>query len=177
MPFDPFKFVRGFEGKKPELSRRLAIGFLGLMSPFNSRLKTRLIEWTDNKAVIVLKRSRGVRNHVGSIHAGAQFTLGETCAGLVIIRNFPFGGFRPLMSNVSAVYSKQARSDVTGECILAQSEIDRAKESMAAGEVPTLEMTTRIYGDVNGERTIVSIITTMWQVKPWGQVKSGRNPA
>ena len=172
MPFDPFKFVRSFENKSPKLSHKLAMSFLGWMSPFNGHLKTQMSEWTDNKVQIVLKRSRGVRNHVGSIHAGAQFTLGETCAGLVIIRNFPFGSFRPLMSDVKVSYSKQARSEVVGECILYNEEIEKAKETIARGEIPVIELTTNIYGQVNGQTEIVSVVTTTWQVKPWGLVKS-----
>ena len=172
MRFDPFKFVRSLEAKHPKLAHKLVIFFLNLVTPFNGHLKTRMLEWSDNSTVVELKHSRGVCNHLKAIHAGAQFTLGETCAGLAIIRNFPFAGYRPIMSNVSVVYSKQARGDVIGECLLPQSEIDRVKDAIAKGEVPTIEMTTNISGDVNGSQEIISVVKTIWQIKPWGLVKS-----
>ena len=172
MPFDPFKFVQGLEKTSPGFSRKLTMFFLGFMSPFNGHLKTDMQEWTDNKAIITLMRTRGVRNHVAAIHAGAQFTLGETCAGLVIIRNFPFSHYRPLMSDVSVTYSKQARSDITGECILSPEAILKAHDAIGRGEIPVIELTTNISGDVNGQREIISVVKTVWQVKPWKQVRS-----
>lgn len=172
MPFDPFKFVRSFETSHPNLSHKLAMCFLGLISPFNGHLKTRMLEWTDNTAVILLKHKRGVYNHVKAIHAGAQFTLGETCAGLVIIRNFPFNGYRPLMSDVKVQYLKQAKSDITGECFLSPEQIETANVTMSNGEIPTIQLVTNISGDVNGSQEIISIVTTTWQVKPWGLVRS-----
>ncbi len=168
MPFDPFQFVRSLETKSPKLSHKLAMCFLGLISPFNGHLKTEMLEWTDNRVLISLKRSRGVRNHVKSIHAGAQFTLGETCAGLVIIRNFPFAGYRPLMSDVKVTYSKQARGRVVGECALSPEDIAKMHRTIEAGEVPMIEMVTNIRND---QDEIITVVTTTWQVKPWGQVR------
>ncbi len=171
MPFDPFKFLRGLEDKYPKTSKCLTMGFLNKLSPFNNHLGAKLIEWSDNRCLIFVKKRRKVQNHVGSIHAGALFTLGETCAGLVIIRNFPFEKFRPLMSDVKVNYYKQARGDVWGECIAAPGAIEAAHVTFQSAEIPTIEMTTNISGDVNGERQIIAVVTTIWQVKPWGQVK------
>lgn len=169
MPFDPFKFLRGLEDKSPKLARCLTMSFLSKLSPFNRHLKAKLIDWTNDRAYIFVKRRRGVRNHVGSIHAGALFTLGETCAGLVIIRNFPFAKFRPLMSDVKVSYTKQARGDVYGECIASDGAIANAHKIFESGEVPTIEMTTNIF---NLEKEIIAVVTTIWQVKPWGLVRT-----
>lgn len=168
MPFDPFSLIASIEKFSPKLGRTAAMLGLSWMSPFNRHLRAQLLEWTADKVVIAVKRRRRVRNHVGSIHAGALFTLGETCAGLVIIRNFPFGGFRPLMSDVRVTYSKQARGDVTGECHITPDDISRMREVIASGEVPSIEMVTNI---LNTEREVIAVVTTQWQVKPWQLVK------
>lgn len=172
MPFDPFKLLRSLEEKHPKTSRCLTMAFLSRLSPFNNHLGAKLLDWTDNHCLIFVKKRRRVQNHVGSIHAGALFTLGETCAGLVIIRNFPFAKFRPLMSDVKVSYSKQARSDVWGECIAVEGSMANAHQIFDKGEIPTIEMTTNISGMVNGQKEIIAVVTTVWQVKPWGLVKS-----
>ncbi len=168
MPFDPFSLIACIEKFSPQLGRSAAMLGLSWMSPFNRHLRARLLDWTPEKAVIAVKRRRRIRNHVGSIHAGALFTLGETCAGLVIIRNFPFGGFRPLMSDVRVTYSKQARGDVIGECSVHPDAIAKMREVIASGEVPSIEMVTNI---LNTDHEIIAVVTTQWQVKPWQLVK------
>ncbi len=168
MPFDPFLFIKNAETRSPKLARTLAMVFLSLMAPFNRHLGARLDEWTDNHSVIFLKKRRKICNHVKNIHAGALFTLGETCAGLVIIRNFPFRDYRPLMSGVKASYIKQARTAVTGECRADPAALENARKIFAAGEVPVIEMVTTI---LNPQRETVAVVTTTWQIKPWTQVR------
>ena len=168
MPFDPFAFIKGLEGNSPRLARMATMCALSLMSPFNRHLKAKMLEWTDEKAVIQVRRIRRVRNHVGSIHAGALFTLGETCAGLVIIRNFPFKYFRPLMRDVRVNYSKQARGDVVGGAIIPPVDIARMHETIKQGEIPTIDVTTNIFND---QKEIIAVVTTTWQVKSWQLVK------
>ncbi len=168
MPFDPFRFIAGVEKKSPKLAHAMVMTFLSFLSPFNRHLKAKMIDWTDEKAVIAVKRRRRVRNHVGSIHAGALFTLGETCAGLVIIRNFPFANYRPLMSDVRVTYSKQARGDVVGECVIPAATITRMKAEIDAGDVPLVEVITAISND-QGE--VIANVATTWQVKAWQLVR------
>lgn len=169
MPFDPFQYIAKLERKSPKLAHAAVMGFLSWLSPFNAHLKARMVEWTDRRSVINLRRIRRVRNHVGSIHAGALFTLGETCAGLVIVRNFPFEKYRPLMSDVKVTYSRQARGDVIGEAEIASEEIRRMLSVIASGEVPFTEVTTTIR---NGEGDIVATVVTSWQVKQWDLVRN-----
>ena len=172
MPFDPFSFLKNLETTQPEIARFLTMQFLNRFSPFNNTLKAKMLNWTNNECKIFVRKRRGIQNHVGNIHAGAIFTLGETCAGLVIIRNFPFAQYRPLMSDVKVTYSKQARGDITGVSTLNVSAIQNAQDKMASGEIPTIEMRTDIYSDVKGAQEIIAVVSTVWQVKPWKDVRS-----
>lgn len=171
MRSDPFGFLKNLESKKPKLARFLAMQFLNRFSPFNNNLKAKLLAWTDGECRIFVKKRRTLQNHVGNIHAGAIFTLGETCAGLVIIRNFPFQQFRPLMSDVKVNYSKQARADITGVSLLDPETVRVAQAQVASGEIPTIEMRTNIWSDVKGSQEIIAVVTTVWQVKPWKDVR------
>jgi acyl-coenzyme A thioesterase PaaI-like protein len=169
MRFDPFHWLAQLEQKRPALAKWLAMILLSCVSPFNAHLGAKLLGWDDLACTILLKRRRGVRNHVATIHAGALFTLGETCAGLVIIRNFPFEGFRPLMSDVRVSYLKQARDDVTGEACIPPETIASMHAALARGEIPTVEVVTDIY---DTSRLHIAAVTTVWQVKPWKDVRS-----
>lgn len=169
MPFDPFAFIKGLEQNSPRIARMATMCALSLMSPFNRHLKAQMVEWNDNRTVIKVRRIRRVRNHVGSIHAGALFTLGETCAGLTIVRNFPFARFRPLMSDVSVTYSKQARGDVTGVCDISPADIANMHKTIMAEGVATLRVTTNI---LNTDNEIIAVVTTVWQVKAWQLVRT-----
>lgn len=169
MPSDPFRVISLLERKHPRFARWAVMKALGNMSPFNRPLGAKLVEWDDRHALIEMKRRYRLRNHVGSIHAGALFTLGETCAGLVIVRNFPFEKFRPLMSDVRVTYSKQARGDVAGRCEITPDTVAAMKAVLDGGEIPTVEMVTTIF---NREQETIAVVTTVWQVKPWQLVKT-----
>lgn len=169
MRFDPFRSIVRLEKKSPKLARFIAINFLSQLSPFNAHLGAKMVEWSDNSCKIFLKRRRKVCNHVKAIHAGALFTLGETCAGLIIIRNFPFEGFRPLMSDVKVSYFKQGRDDVTGEAHIPSEKIAAMHADLARGEIPKIDVVTDIY-DQN--RLLIASVTTVWQVKPWKLVQT-----
>lgn len=145
---------------------------LSRISPFNDHLKASMLEWTDNVCLIAVKHRRRVRNHVGSVHAGALFTLGETCAGLVIVRNFPFSAYRPLMSEVKVSYSKQAREDVVGRAEISLAEIERILQVIESGNVPFSEVITNI---LNEQDEIIAVVTTTWQIKKWDMVRSSRS--
>lgn len=169
MRFDPFHAIARLERRSPKLAHFAAMRFLSLLSPFNAHLGARMVEWSDNSCKIHVKRRRKVRNHVATIHAGALFTLGETCAGLIVIRNFPFGAYRPLMSEVHATYSKQARDDVTGEAHIPAEKIAAMHADLARGEIPKIEIVTDIY---DKDRLLIASVTTVWQVKPWKMVQT-----
>lgn len=169
MRFDPFEWLSVLNKKNPSLANILAMVILSWVSPFNAHLGAKLLVWNDNECRIRLKRRRKVRNHVATIHAGALFTLGETCAGLVIIRNFPFKGFRPLMSDVRVSYFKQARDDVTGHAKISPESLAAMHEDLKRADIPKIEVVTDIYDD---NQLHIASVTTVWQVKPWGLVRS-----
>lgn len=172
MPFKPqldvMMWTEKLERASPAVANRVTMKVLGLVSPFNSHLKANLKEWKKTRVKINLTCHRGVKNHVGSIHAGALFTLGETCAGLLIIKNFNFKNNRPLMSEVEVSYAKQARGPVHGICEVTEKVLEEAQATLNRVEVPFIPMKTLIYDDKD---ELVATVKTKWQVKPWNQVR------
>jgi acyl-coenzyme A thioesterase PaaI-like protein len=170
MPFDVTKIVDVIEGVSPKLSRRVTMLAISLLSPFNGHLKSKLVEWTKSKIIVELSNRRGIRNHVGGIHAGALFTLGESCAGLLLVKNFPFDRYRPLMSKVAVEYKKQARSTVYGHCEIAKKTLTQVKEDLKKKKIPYVSCKT-VIKDKKGQE--IAVVQTTWQLKLWSEVKGG----
>ena len=65
----------------------------------------------------ILDNHVDVQNHIGSIHAGAQFTFAETASGTYLSSLFPdsAGTYIPLLREVSVKYKKQALSQLRSE--------------------------------------------------------------
>jgi acyl-coenzyme A thioesterase PaaI-like protein len=165
--FDVGKFADALETRSPFLMRATSMKLLGFISPFNSHLKAHLKEWSSKEVRISMDCHRGVKNHVGSIHAGALFTLGETCAGLLIVRNFSFGEFRPLMTDINVKFTKQARGPIYGSCELSAPQLKKVKAALAKNEFPLLPMETFLF---NEKDESIATVKTTWQIKPWKQI-------
>lgn len=177
LPFDFAEAATKLGDRSPFLLRTLGMRFLGIVSPFNSHLKMRLQEWTEKSTRIEMNCHRGVKNHVGGIHAGAIFTLGETCAGLILVKNFSFKDFRPLMTDVSVKYKKQARGKITGVAGIPEAAVKKARAALLGGKGKSkakaaeefyVPMETKIF---NSDGHEIAVVSTTWQIKPWKRVR------
>ncbi len=192
------KIVESVEKYSPFLARQMITQYLNNASPFNGHLKGKLDIWMEGKCQITVKRRRSVKNHLGSVHAGALFTLGETCAGLLLMKNFSPQKFRLIIKSASVEYSKQARMDCIGTAELTEAKIRTIKlkttaqkpaapsavkskvkpkaeplaeseaESEAEIEAFFIPMETVIKNPL-GE--VLCVVKTEWQIKPWDQVR------
>ena len=169
---DIIKVAEAIEARSPALMRTLGMKYVEFLSPFNRSLKASIKEWTPEKIKVAMKCHRKVQNHVGSIHAGALFTLGEGSAGLLIARNLSFSEFRPLMTEISAQFFKQARGPIYSLCQMSSQLIQKAQGSLERGEFPLLPMETLIFNEKDEK---VAAVQTTWQIKPWNMV--GVRPA
>jgi len=154
----------------PGIARMVTGRGLGLMSPFNGHLKARLLTWEQDRCVFELKNKRRVRNHLGGVHAGALVTLGESAAGLLLLKNFSFSDYRLILKELKAEYERQGRGrlEATAEFTAAR----RKKVASALEEdAQFVPMVTEIYRE-DGE--LVARIKTKWQLKRWEQVGQRR---
>jgi uncharacterized protein (TIGR00369 family) len=76
-------------------------------------------------------------NHVGTVHAVAQFGLGETTSGVLLIATFNdlrARGFVPVMADVAIHYHRPARGDLMAQATLTPEEQVRIRnEVQSAG--------------------------------------------
>ncbi|MBK9293945.1 MAG: YiiD C-terminal domain-containing protein [Oligoflexia bacterium] len=168
MKFDLEAVLQKIENLSPVVARKIVIQYLNMASPFNSHLNCTLVKWSNTESKIRVKLHRGVKNHLGGVHAGALFTLGETCAGILIVKNFNPQKYRIILKDASIIYLKQARETVYGGCSFSEDKISQAKSDIASGEPAFIEALTLIKNEENED---LCQVKTNWQIKNWDNVK------
>ncbi len=70
-----------------------------------------------DKDGLVLHVKEDLSNHLGTIHAGAQFSLAEAASGLCLMQNFPdmADSVLPLLRKSEIKFSRPAQSDIRAE--------------------------------------------------------------
>lgn len=77
-----------------------------------------------------LKMTPELQNHLGAMHAGAQYSLAEACSGLYLLQQFPDLADKvvPVVRSAQVKYRKPAEDDIVAEASADQTEIDRFTE-------------------------------------------------
>ncbi len=156
-------------GLSPAVARKLVGAFLRVASPFNAPLRASIQVWEPGLCRIRVPNRRPLHNHLRGVHACALATAGETPAGLLLLRTFPFSRFRLILKDLSITYERQARSDLVAEADLRAEERHRVQAGLDAGEPQLVTVETRI-SEPAGAR--LATVRTTWQVKAWDQVRS-----
>ncbi|MDX1511500.1 MAG: DUF4442 domain-containing protein [Nitriliruptorales bacterium] len=88
--------------------------------PFIPVVGIRCTEMSVGRAVCVLPDRTEVHNHIGSLHAGAMFTAGESAAGMAFTGAFvdQLDRIHPLAAGAQIRYVAVARGDLTVEATL-----------------------------------------------------------
>jgi acyl-coenzyme A thioesterase PaaI-like protein len=98
--------------------------------PFSRVLGVRLVSAGVGKAEAVLPGSPERQNHVGTVHAVAQFGLGETTSGMLLVATFSdlqAQGFVPVVADVAIHYLKAARGDLYSLATISVEEQNRIR--------------------------------------------------
>lgn len=83
-------------------------------------------------ARIRLRCCRAVKNHVGTLHAGALFTTAETAAGIAAWRVVPDDRAAVLLRGATVRYTRRAESDVVAIARVEPARAATAREAFDA---------------------------------------------
>ena len=83
--------------------------------PFNVHLGLDTITVAEDHGVVRLPDEQHLRNHVGSLHAGALFAAGEAASGAAFVGAFLdiMGEITPLAESAQIAYKKLAKGEIT----------------------------------------------------------------
>jgi thioesterase domain-containing protein len=102
--------------------------------PFNRLLGVEVISAEDEKVEVRLPAKPEHLNHVGTVHAAAQYALGEAASGAMAVNAFlseiQSGKVVPLATKATANYRSPAQGDLLGVSSLAQAEQERSREEL-----------------------------------------------
>lgn len=137
----------------------------GLQSaiPYNSHLGLEIVEIAPARGVVRLPDTETLRNHVGSQHAGALFSLGEAASGAAFVGAFAarLGDLTPLAERAEIAYRRIALGAITATAVL-----ERPAE--AVGAALDVEGRARFPVGVelvNGAGDVVAEMTVHWFVR------------
>ena len=130
--------------------------------PFNQFVGIELEELSAGRAVAVLPDRPELRNHVGSQHAGALFTVGEWASGAAFVSAFAerMGEITPLAERGDIHYAAIARGPIRATANLGD----------AAPLHAELDAEGRVRFDIGVELTdsdgkVVATMTVGWYVR------------
>jgi uncharacterized protein (TIGR00369 family) len=95
--------------------RALYTKVLGLAIPYTGALGARVCELAPGRARVRLQERRGVRNHLGSVHAVALVNLAELAGNLALACALPPGA-RFIVEALNMEYLHKARGTIDAFC-------------------------------------------------------------
>jgi len=122
---------------------------VGMRAPYFSTIRPLILELAPGLCRVQIKDRRSVRNHIGTIHAGAMCTLSELTGGLAVDASLP-QSLRWIPREMTVHYLKKAKGTLTALCsfepgILVPGDVPISLQIMdTSGEI-VLEATILFY--------------------------------
>jgi uncharacterized protein (TIGR00369 family) len=132
--------------------------------PYNALLGVRILEMDGGRAVGALQSRPEVGNHVGTMHAGAQFSLVEAASGAAVSSAFLdlLGKATPLAQGAELTYRRPARGDVVAEASIAPEELIRVRADLEAHGRSRFDVRVTV---TDAEGTLATEATMRWYIR------------
>tara|TARA_R110002124_G_C8847751_1_gene506077 strand:- start:77 stop:529 length:453 start_codon:yes stop_codon:yes gene_type:complete len=105
-----------------------------------------------------------VSNHIGTVHAGAMFTLAEAASGAALAGCFADNllSLRPVAAEASIRYLKVAKGSLTAEARV-DGDVDAVRATLASAGKVAFPITVTITDETG---VPVAAVTVSWHVSP-----------
>ena len=88
---------------------------LTVRAPYFSTIRPLIMDLRNGQCTVFIKDRRSIRNHLGTVHAGAMCTLSELTAGLAVEATIP-ANLRWIPREMKVRYLKKAKGILKGVC-------------------------------------------------------------
>jgi len=88
---------------------------LGFRAPYFSTIHPHVTQLRPGYCNVEINERRSIRNHIGTIHAGALCTLSELVGGLAVDATIP-SNLRWIPKEMTVQYIKKAKGKLVAEC-------------------------------------------------------------
>lgn len=133
-----------------------------LVIPFVRRSGVRVVALEPGRVVCRMPL-RGNVNHIGTMYAGALFTLAEFPGGPLMLATFGLRRFIPIVTELDLRFERAAKTDVTVELTLDADEAQRIEAATLAEGRADLELHGALT-DAHGE--VVARSRATYQMRP-----------
>lgn len=130
--------------------------------PFVRRSGVRVLALEPGRAVCRMPL-RGNVNHIGTMYAGALFTLAEFPGGPLMLATFGMRRFIPIVTELDMRFERAAKTDVTIELLLDGEEARRIEEKTIADGRADFDIVGELT-DTHGE--VVARSRATYQMRP-----------
>lgn len=124
------------------------------------------VEALERGRVVCRMPFKGNANHIGTMYAGALFTLAEIPGGALFLSSFDPGKFYPIVTDLQISFKKPVKSDATVEICLSDEEIHRITEDAQSQGKALFEL----RGELKNEQgEIVALSVGQYQLRQLGR--------
>ena len=130
--------------------------------PFNRVLGLRFVAVDDERAEVVLPEAPERLNHVGTIHAVAQFGLGEVASGAMVMAAFADlqgQGYIPLAASAPIAYRKPSKGDLRAVATLTIAEQERIRAELETNGKARFSVPVQL---LDAQGVVTTEITVEW---------------
>lgn len=135
--------------------------------PYNAMVGVRILAMDGGRAQGALAARPEVGNHVGTMHAGAQFSLIEAVSGAAVSSAFldMLGRAVPLAQGAELTYRRPARGDVVAEALLDAETIARVRAELESSGRSRFDVRVSV---TDAQGTLATEATMRWYIRVSG---------